>query len=103
MASQKGPPRSECCNCKTLLGVPAKVLPFTVSEDGGAGGGKAEVFCPQCFVYKRAALDPVRFTPGAYAPIHCTICGLQSVAIGDLKCMQCRRHSVVVLPPKPMS
>lgn len=91
----------ECKNCSCPVGeretgASPKVLPFRV--DGG--NNDYETFCPCCFVYKRAPLEPGRFTPGAFAPVHCGNCGWDSVATGLLKCILCGNHHVLLLPPK---
>lgn len=99
-----------CVNCGDPLNVRAKELPFTVRDDGGEGGGKAEAWCPQCFVHHRAPLEPERFQPhrphigrGGYRAIKCANakCGMTTVDPGVGFCLQCRGRIVLELPPKP--
>lgn len=90
-----------CASCKREVGKEAGVIPFFCDDGGGGDGSKHEAFCPTCFVYVRALREQGRFAPGLFAAIHCARCGLDSVAIGENKCGQCRSLHVVVLPPVP--
>lgn len=84
-----------CCACRREIGVAAKVTPFSVND---GEGGPYESFCPTCFVFARAPLEPHRFHQGAFVPVKCGACGVESVAIGQDACGQCGSRTVVVLP-----
>jgi len=72
-----------------------------VANDGE--GGKPEAFCPQCFCWTRAPLEPERYYPGQYLPVRCDRCGVVAVSIGEAHCMTCTakgiRSTVRVLGP----
>lgn len=89
----------QCASCKRLVGKEAGVIPFFCDDGGGGAGSKHEAFCPQCFVYVRALREQGRFRPGMFAAVKCTACSLESVAIGELACGQCRSPRVIELPP----
>jgi RNase P subunit RPR2 len=84
----------DCANCHTPLGDAAKRAPVHVDD---AAGGARELFCPRCFVYVRAPLEPVRFAENVLTPLSCTSCGWESVALGAARCAQCRSTLVVAL------
>ncbi len=94
---RKSTDRNACVNCHADVGPGTKVIPFSVNEDGGQGGGKPETWCPTCFVTHRAILEPQRFHPGRYAAIHCNACGFTSVDAGMGCCNQCRSKSVLLV------
>jgi len=82
---------SACCNCHCPLGDEAGELPVTVDD---------ETWCPQCFAWKRAPMEPARFA-GAVRAVKCGgKCGLASVAFAAAECGQCGSRAVVELPPK---
>lgn len=85
----------ECVNCHAQLGEDAKELPF-VTHDG-------ESWCPQCFVWKRAATEPDRYPPGTFTAIKCGKCGVTSVDTGRALCGQCGSHNVVALVGKTVA
>lgn len=84
----------ECVNCKCALGEHAKELPFR-THDG-------EVWCPQCFVWKRTSMEPDRYYPPSYGALKCGArgCGHTSVDCGRGVCNQCGSRIVVALGPK---
>lgn len=92
-----------CASCKRDVGVEAGQVPFFVDDCASTSGEKAkhEAFCPTCFVYVRSPREPGRFPPGVFVPMKCARCGLSSVAVGSLSCMQCSSRHVVLLPPEP--
>lgn len=99
-----------CVNCGDPLNVRAGELPFFVRDDAGDGRGKNEAWCPQCFVWHRAPLEPERFQPyrphtnfGGYRAIRCTRpgCALTTVDTGARACSQCGERRVLDLPAKP--
>jgi hypothetical protein len=81
---------ANCENCQCDLGVEVKELPVHVEE---------EVWCPQCFVWKRAAMEPERFM-GDLKAVHCMRCGMVSVDFGRGACGQCGASIAISLPPK---
>lgn len=81
-----------CVNCKQPLGVETGELPFK-THDG-------ETWCPQCFCWKRTAMEPYRYFPPAYAPLACGNCKLTSVDCGRGVCGQCNSRNVRMLGPK---
>jgi hypothetical protein len=97
------PKVNECCACGCVLGAEAKVVPFSVTDDG-----KTDRFCPQCFVHVRARLDVARFDPRGFAAVACCspTCGLTNVTMSKNPwtkkpvCGQCRANEVIVLGPK---
>lgn len=91
-----------CAACKREVGAKAGCIPFNVDDSASTSGERAkhECFCPRCFVYVRSPREPERWRPGCFIPIRCAACTLESVAIGQVACMQCRSPNVVVLPPQ---
>jgi len=81
---------ANCENCQCELSAEAKELPVHV--DG-------EVWCPQCFVWTRAAEEPERFA-GDVKAVHCMRCGNISVDFGRGACSQCNAGIAISLPPK---
>lgn len=97
MAKPKASPAPvECKACRAPLGDGPKVAPFFVDQEGQ----NREPFCPPCFVYVRAPLEPLRFAGGAFTPVHCGSCGWDNVAVGRIACGQCGGPHVIVLPAK---
>lgn len=75
-----------CVNCAMQLDNVTVIQ--TVANDGE--GGKPEVWCPQCFCWHRAALEPERYYPGQFLPVRCDRCGIVAVSIGnEARCMTC--------------
>jgi hypothetical protein len=101
---RRRPTPHACVACKCDLGQGFGVLPMRVAEDNGEGGGAVESWCPQDFVYVRAARDPrwgYAARAGLLTPVTCTACGVTSVAVGHLaSCGQCGSRVLLVLPPK---
>lgn len=94
-----------CAACKCDVGKEAGCIPWNVDDSATTAGEKAkhETFCPQCFVFVRAPRESGRWMQGAFAPIKCMGCGLESVTmgLGNPQCMQCNSRTVVLLGPKP--
>jgi hypothetical protein len=82
----------ECKNCHEPVGDGPKIMPMRV--DGG--NDDWEIFCPQCFVFVRAALEPLRFS-GRYAAVHCSGCGFDSIANGIMRCGYCARRTALII------
>lgn len=83
---------AECANCHCELSAEAKELPFHVDE---------ETWCPQCFVWKRAPMEPDRFM-GMLKAVHCMRCGMISVDMGRGACSQCNAAIAIELPQKAL-
>lgn len=104
MAKDKSPTSAPtCASCKCEIGQAAGKIPFFVDDHANVDGEKAkhEAFCPTCFVYVRAPREGGRWMQGYFIPIKCAGCGLTSVSIGQVSCMQCGSGSVIALPPAP--
>lgn len=85
-----------CCNCQSTIGDEAKVQPTTV--DG-------EVYCPRCFVWRRANAEPNRFNAAQMAAVRCQLCGWVTVSFGcnpisfqAPRCGHCLNFSALLLP-----
>lgn len=93
----------ECVNCKRALGAEAKVLPFFVDDCATETSDRAkrEAWCPRCFAYKRALMEPARFWPGTFVPIVCCSCHVESVDHAHKQCLQCGSRSILALAPDP--
>lgn len=84
-----------CCGCKKPLGQEANCLPIVAQAADEEG--PMEAWCPTCFVYQRALLEPGRW--GAIAPAKCSRCGVESLLHGHgTKCGSCGSRTVIVLP-----
>lgn len=96
----KADPKTRACRaCKKPLGQEPKVLPMQCSPADDAS--KVEDWCPSCFAYKRAPLEPGRW-PHVMA-LHCGACSFESLHIGGIpKCGNCGAAGVVLLPPAPV-
>lgn len=72
----------QCCNCRAWLGPSHKVSPMLVDEGDpkSATSNTRRAWCPTCFVFKRASLEPGRWT--AIAPVQCANCGWLTVLFG---------------------
>lgn len=79
-----------CCNCALQIDC-VTVIPFTTTD---GEGGKREVWCPQCFCWHRAPLEPERYYPGQFLPVRCDRCGIVAVSVGDPHCMTCSAHGL---------
>jgi hypothetical protein len=88
-----------CTYCRGVVGGDSGELPIHVPDERG---DKNETWCPQCFVWRRAPLEPHRFHASAMAAVKCARCGVTSVDFGRGACSQCLAVLVVVLPPKPI-
>ena len=82
----------ECVNCKCAVGIDAKQIPFQT--------GDGEIWCAQCFCFKRAPIDPLYYAPN-YIPLRCNNCGLTCVDCGRGLCNQCNSRNAVPLGPRP--
>ena len=91
------PVSTTCVHCQAPVGGDTGEIPMRVAD---ARGGDEELWCPQCFVWKRAPLEPHRFHWSAIAAVKCTGCGVVSVDVGRGACAQCSATRVFVLPPK---
>ena len=85
-----------CINCHDPVGPEAKEIPFVVVD-----GSNRETWCPACFAYHRAPMEPKRFYPGAFGAIRCSRCGMTTVDCGMGTCGQCGARAVLTVPPKP--
>ena len=86
-----------CVNCRGPVGGDTGEIPMRVSDERG---GEHEVWCPQCFTWKRAPLEPHRFHWDSIAAVKCGRCGVTSVDFGRRACPQCLAPLVTALPPK---
>jgi hypothetical protein len=84
-----------CVGCKQPVGDGPKRAPVHVTDDAGG----REIWCPRCFVGKRASMEPHRFASWLYAAVRCSLCGWESVDFGQHRCGQCGSRFVTVLPP----
>ncbi len=89
-----------CVNCRALVGGETGEIPMCVPD---ARGGDSEVWCPQCFTWKRAPLEPHRFHWDSIAAVRCGRCGVIAVDFGRGDCPQCSARMVTALPPKPLA
>jgi hypothetical protein len=86
-----------CCNCSSTLGPSNKMQPTNV--DG-------ELWCPRCFTWKRANLEPERFNSSQTVAAQCQFCGWKVVCFGigpgqRLTCNHCGRGGCMPLMPDP--
>ncbi len=86
-----------CCNCASAVGPEAKVQP--TSCDG-------EIWCPRCFTWKRAALEPERFNSSQTAAVRCQFCAWVTISFGarpgmGLICSHCRSPGALRIPIDP--
>jgi len=93
---------AECCNCHKQVGEKAKVFPVRASAaDAPDVGSAVETWCPNCFVYHRAPLEPGRWH-NVFC-VQCGNCGTQSLLYGHrATCPACASNALVVLPPAPV-
>lgn len=83
-----------CYCCAKPVGDAAKVWPMRVTQ---ADGGPCETWCPTCFVWKRAAMEPGRWQ--AAAPLLCADCGFETVSLRGLVCTRCKSRKVLIAGP----
>ena len=87
----------ECANCHDPLGVEAGQMPF-IDNDNPA---KPEHWCPQCFVFVRAARDPGRYHAASFSAVYCGYCKVRSIDPGHGMCGCCGKpRNLVALGPK---
>jgi hypothetical protein len=84
----------ECAHCKAALGAEAKRAPVSTCD---VHGGSLETWCPQCFAWVRAPMEPARYFADAMTPLSCALCGWESLALGAPRCVQCRSTLTVAL------
>lgn len=90
-----------CIHCQHPVGLSEGVIPFHATDEDGT----SETWCPQCFVWHRAPMEPERFpervanTHTGFRAIRCTSpkCGLESVDPGIGRCLHCGCSSLTVL------
>lgn len=79
----------ECSECHCPMGDKAKVL--AVMVDG-------EPWCPTCFCFKRANMEPGRWQ--AAAPVQCGACRSLSTSFGPYPtCACCQSRAVLIVVP----
>jgi DNA-directed RNA polymerase subunit RPC12/RpoP len=83
-----------CINCSAPLGAEPKRAPVHAGD-----GERTEIFCPRCFVWKRAPMERGRFH--GCAAIACSSCGWESVEFGLGRCPMCSSRWILTLPPAP--
>jgi hypothetical protein len=88
---------ASCVNCHVPLGDGPKRAPVHVDN----GEGVSEQFCPRCFTYRRARMEPARFSSRRLAALLCSRCGWESADFGRGVCGQCGSRFVAALPPVP--
>ena len=86
-----------CINCREPVGQDTGVVPLRVPDERG---GDEETWCPQCFVWKRALLEPHRFHWDSITAVKCARCGAISVDFGRRACGQCLAPHVMTLSAK---
>ena len=89
----------QCVNCRETVGGDTRQVPLRIPDERG---GAEETWCPQCFVWKRALLEPHRFHWHSIAAVKCGRCGAISVDFGRRACSQCFAPFLMVLPAKPV-
>ncbi len=92
---KKASSATECCCCKKPVGPEVKVYPVQTTADDGS---EPEVWCPVCFVFKRAGLEPGRRE--AAAPVFCMNCQHETLTL-DGTCANCkaRGRALRILAP----
>lgn len=85
---------NECCNCHCPVGSGPKVLPVSVDKNDDED---RETWCPTCFVYHRAPLEPGRWP--AIAPLQCLACGTTCLTFGPMRCTSCKSVNVLIVAP----
>lgn len=99
MASKKDPQPDACVSCGRAVGAEPKIAPVFVTDADSEGIAKREVWCPRCFAFKRAPMEPERFHPQSMGPVICSPCGYESLAQGRHNCSQCGSRFILDLPP----
>lgn len=98
MAGRDAKPHA-CANCGTVLGSHAEDMPMFVNETDDPK--KADHWCPQCFVHKRAPMEPKRWV-GVRA-VACGGCGKRMLDFtrgsGRTPCCG-RKMPILQLPPR---
>jgi len=94
----------QCVNCHEELGPEKKIQPTQVDDGDGDPEAKKEWWCPPCFVWHRALLDPARHGSDPLQPLSakcCAACGWTTVDFGRGCCGMCGMGIRAVMGPKP--
>lgn len=93
MAKKSPDPPLSCCSCKRPVGAGSKQVPVFVDDDSGPH----RPWCPTCFVFRRAPMEPGRWRE--VLPVQCGACGSTSTAFGIATCGSCSSRRVIIIVP----